>query len=161
MRTKVMYCFSCYLALYLKWYLQYSINITTEQSFRYMEFIDAKIWIFKMHHYVGFLQIGSHMAPDLKKCDMTMKNIKLQWKNKAHKNQSRKESAWQKLLIKKLGNRDYHLWIESWQIHIRIVKMIFHRTKFLSFHVLVWPFHSMWANEYRLEDYKYWLCKIS
>ena len=28
-------------------YLQYSIDITTEQSFRYMEFIDAKIWISK------------------------------------------------------------------------------------------------------------------
>ena len=47
MRTKVMYCFSCYLALYLKKYLQYSIDITTEQSFRYMEFIDAKICISK------------------------------------------------------------------------------------------------------------------
>ena len=40
-----MYCFSCYLALYLEKYLQYSIDITTEQSFKYMEFIDAKIWI--------------------------------------------------------------------------------------------------------------------
>ena len=47
MRTKVMYCFSCYLALYLEKYLQYSIDITTEQSFRYMELIDAKIWISK------------------------------------------------------------------------------------------------------------------
>ena len=47
MCTKVMYCFSCYLALYLEKYLQYSIDITTEQSFRYMEFIDAKIWISK------------------------------------------------------------------------------------------------------------------
>ena len=47
MHTKVMYCFSCYLALYLEKYLQYSIDITTEQSFRYMEFIDAKIWISK------------------------------------------------------------------------------------------------------------------
>ena len=91
------------------------------------------------------------MAPDLKKCDMTMKNVKLQRKNKAHKNQSRKESAWQKLfIIKKLGNRDYHLWIESWQIHIRIVKMIFHRTKFLSFHVLVWPFQ--WCKLYSIFD---------
>ena len=42
-----MYCFSCYLAFHLKKYLQYSIDITTEQSFKYMEFIDAKIWIFK------------------------------------------------------------------------------------------------------------------
>ena len=40
-------CFSCYLSLYLEKYLQYSIDITTEQSFRYMEFIDAKIWISK------------------------------------------------------------------------------------------------------------------
>ena len=38
-----MYCFSSYLALYLEKYLQYNIDITTEQSFRYMEFIDAKI----------------------------------------------------------------------------------------------------------------------
>ena len=28
-------------------YLQYSIDNTTEQSFKYMEFIDAKIWISK------------------------------------------------------------------------------------------------------------------
>ena len=61
MRTKIMYCFPCYLALYLEKYLQYSIDITTEQSFRYMEFINAKIWISKMHHYVGFSQIGSHL----------------------------------------------------------------------------------------------------
>ena len=47
MLAKVMYRFSCYLALYLEKYLQYSIDITTEQSFRYMEFIDAKIWISK------------------------------------------------------------------------------------------------------------------
>ena len=26
-----------------------------------MEFIDAKIWISKMRHYVGFSQIGSHI----------------------------------------------------------------------------------------------------
>ena len=44
MCTKVMYCFSCYLVLYLKKYL---LDITTEQSFRYMEVIDAKIWISK------------------------------------------------------------------------------------------------------------------
>ena len=43
MHTKVMYCFSCYLASYLQKYLQYSIDITTEQSFRYMESIDAKV----------------------------------------------------------------------------------------------------------------------
>ena len=28
-------------------YLQHSIDITTEQSFRYMELIDSKIWISK------------------------------------------------------------------------------------------------------------------
>ena len=42
-----MYCFSCYLALQFEKYLQYIIDITTEQSVRYMELIDAKIWIFK------------------------------------------------------------------------------------------------------------------
>ena len=42
-----MYCFSCYLALYLEKYLQYSIDITTEQSFKYIEFVDAKVWISK------------------------------------------------------------------------------------------------------------------
>ena len=42
-----MYFFSCYLALQFEKYLQYSIDITTEQSVRYMELIDAKIWIFK------------------------------------------------------------------------------------------------------------------
>ena len=47
MCTKVMYCFSCYLVLYLEKYLQYSIDITTEQSFRYVELIDAKIWVSK------------------------------------------------------------------------------------------------------------------
>ena len=45
MRTKLIYCFSCYLALYLETYLQYSIGIATKQSFRYIEFTDAKIWI--------------------------------------------------------------------------------------------------------------------
>ena len=42
-----MYCYSCYLTLQLKNYLQYSIDITTEQSFRHMELTDAKIWISK------------------------------------------------------------------------------------------------------------------
>ena len=39
--------FSCYLALSLEKYLQYSIGIATEQSFRYIELTDAKIWITK------------------------------------------------------------------------------------------------------------------
>ena len=30
------------------------IDIATEQSFRYMELTDAKIWIFKVHYYAGF-----------------------------------------------------------------------------------------------------------
>ena len=50
-----MYCFSCYVALQLNNYLQYSIDIntnTTRQRIRYMELTDAKIWISKMHHYV-------------------------------------------------------------------------------------------------------------
>ena len=42
-----MCCFSWYLALQLKKNLQYSIDINTKQSFRYMELIDAKIWISK------------------------------------------------------------------------------------------------------------------
>ena len=42
-----MCCFSCYLALQLEKYLQYSIDITTEQSFRYIELTDAKISISK------------------------------------------------------------------------------------------------------------------
>ena len=29
------------------------------------------------------------------------------------------------------------------------------------FHVLVWPLHSMCADKYWLEHYKYWLHKIS
>ena len=41
------YCFFCYLALQLEKYLQYSVDITTEQSFRYMELTDAKILISK------------------------------------------------------------------------------------------------------------------
>ena len=36
---------------------KYSIDIATEQSFRYMEIIDAKIWISKMHHYGWILKI--------------------------------------------------------------------------------------------------------
>ena len=55
-----MFCFSCYLALELEKYLQYSIDIATEQSFRYIELIDAKIGVSKMRHYVRFSQIGSH-----------------------------------------------------------------------------------------------------
>ena len=42
-----MYCFSCYLALKLESYLYYSIDISKEQSFRYVELVDAKIWICK------------------------------------------------------------------------------------------------------------------
>ena len=42
-----MCCFSYYLALQLEKYLQYSIGIVTEQSFRYIELTDAKIWISK------------------------------------------------------------------------------------------------------------------
>ena len=45
MCTKLIYYFSCYLALYLETYLHYSIGIATEQSFRLIELTDAKIWI--------------------------------------------------------------------------------------------------------------------
>ena len=41
--------------------MQYSIGIATEQTFRYIELIDAIIWISKMHHYVGFWQISSQI----------------------------------------------------------------------------------------------------
>ena len=47
MRTKLICCFSCYLALQLEKYLQYSIGVATEQSFRYIELTDVKIWISK------------------------------------------------------------------------------------------------------------------
>ena len=47
MRTKIMCCFCCYLALQLKKYLQYSIGIATEQDFRYIELTDERIWISK------------------------------------------------------------------------------------------------------------------
>ena len=43
-------------------YLHYSIDITTEQSFGDMELLKVKIWILKMHHYVGFLQIRSQIS---------------------------------------------------------------------------------------------------
>ena len=33
------------------------IDIATEQSFRYLELTDAKIWIFKTYHYDGLWQI--------------------------------------------------------------------------------------------------------
>ena len=57
-----MYCLSRYLACNEK-YLQCSIDITTEQSFRYMKLNDAKMWIFKMRHCVCFcLQIGLQMT---------------------------------------------------------------------------------------------------
>ena len=56
-----MYCFSCYLALYLEKYLQYNIDITIEQSFiGIWNLLMQKSGFPKMHHYVGFLQIGSH-----------------------------------------------------------------------------------------------------
>ena len=43
--------------------MQYSIDIATEQSFRYIEHTDAKSGFPKMHHYVGFWQIGSYIVP--------------------------------------------------------------------------------------------------
>ena len=43
-------------------YLQYSIDIATEQSFRYIELTDAKSGFPKMRHYVGFWQIGSQIC---------------------------------------------------------------------------------------------------
>ena len=45
LRAKLMYCFSCYLALELKKYLQHKIGIDTEQKFKKIEITDAKIWI--------------------------------------------------------------------------------------------------------------------
>ena len=49
-------------SLVTRWlYLQCSIDIATEQNFRYMKLADTKIWISKIRHYVGFLQIGSHI----------------------------------------------------------------------------------------------------
>ena len=48
MHTKLlMFCFSCYQALELKTYLQYSIGIATEKSFRHIKLTDTKIWISK------------------------------------------------------------------------------------------------------------------
>ena len=41
--------------------MQYSIGVATEQSFKYIKLTDAKIWISKMRHYVGFWQFGSHI----------------------------------------------------------------------------------------------------
>ena len=48
MHSKLMYSFCCYLDIN---YFQYSIAITTEQSFRDMEVTGG---ISKMSHYVGF-----------------------------------------------------------------------------------------------------------
>ena len=62
MRTKLVCCFSCYLAFKLEKYLQYSIGTATEQSFRYIKLTDAKIGLPKMHHYAGFWQIRSHIS---------------------------------------------------------------------------------------------------
>ena len=54
--------------------MQYSIDITTEQSFRFMEFIDAKIWISKnaslcrvFAHQVTFisLRVMEHLRVSL------------------------------------------------------------------------------------------------
>ena len=45
MCTKLMYCFSCYHALELKKYLQYSFDNTTEQSYWHIELTDTKISI--------------------------------------------------------------------------------------------------------------------
>ena len=47
MRTKLTCCFSCYFTLVTRKVaiLQYSIGTATEQSFRYIELSDAKIWI--------------------------------------------------------------------------------------------------------------------
>ena len=41
--------------------LQYSIGIATEQSFRYIELTDAKIWISKNASLCQVLANGSHM----------------------------------------------------------------------------------------------------
>ena len=58
-----MYCFSCYLALYLEEYLQYNIDITTvvNKALGIWNLLMQKSGFPKMRHYVGFLQIGSHI----------------------------------------------------------------------------------------------------
>ena len=60
MHTKLLYSFSFNLrslATHCNTALQYSIDI----AMRDMELTDAKKRIFKMHHYAGFLQTGSHL----------------------------------------------------------------------------------------------------
>ena len=41
--------------------MQYSIDITTEQSLRDLEFVDAKIWISKNASLFRVFAIGSHV----------------------------------------------------------------------------------------------------
>ena len=42
-------------------YLHYNIGIATEQSFRYIELTDAKIWIYKNVPLCRVWQIGSQL----------------------------------------------------------------------------------------------------
>ena len=59
MHTKLMYCFTCYIALYITHnYLKYSIEIATKQSFRFMELTNAKHEFPKCVIMLGFCELG-------------------------------------------------------------------------------------------------------
>ena len=55
--------------------MQYSVDIATEQNFRNIEFTDTKIWISKMHHCVGFWQIGSQLGHNRENFGALLKSI--------------------------------------------------------------------------------------
>ena len=68
MRTKVMYCFSCYLALYSKSICNIALILLQNKALGLWNSLMQKSGFPKMHHYVGFWQIGSHMRY-LKLCE--------------------------------------------------------------------------------------------
>ena len=58
MHATLMYCFSYYLALKFEKHLQYSIDIATEQNFRYMELTNMNLDFHQCIIMLGFRKSG-------------------------------------------------------------------------------------------------------
>ena len=107
------------------------------------------------------VNLNIDMAVDLKNCGVTMKKRKVVVEEQSSQEPKLKRKHHTKVINKKARNRENNFVDQLVTDTCTNCEDNFCSNKFVSFHVLVRPFHSGWANEYRLEDYKYRLCKIS
>ena len=98
---------------------------------------------------------------DLKNCGVIMKKRRVVVEEQSSQEPKPKRKHQTKVNNKKARNCEYDFVDQIVTDTYTNCEDNFCSNKFASFHMLVRPFHSGWANKYQLEDYKYQLCKIS